>query len=274
MKLNQNLMKKLRFWQVFGTPLGILGTILFIAILGPFISGYGFDQTDLVLQNTPPGAQFWLGSDDLGRDLFTRICYGARISLLVGVAAALIDLVIGIIWGGIAGFFGGKVDQLLMASANILYSLPYLLIVILFLVYLGPGLGSLLFALVLIGWIPMARIVRGQVLQVKQQEFVNAAIAFGATPARVLFKHILPNTLGPILVTLTLTIPSAIFAEALLSFIGLGIPPPAASLGTLISEGIGALSYYPWRFFFPVSVLVATVFAFNRIAEVLREEYV
>jgi len=250
--------------------LAILCAVLIIAWTGPTLSGYAFDEIHLQLQNTPPGAKFWLGSDDLGRDLFTRICYGARISLFVGVAAAAIDLVIGTLWGGVAGYFGGRIDALLMGIADILFSLPYLLIVILFLVYLGPGMGSLLISLSLIGWIPMARIVRGQVMQLKNQEFVYAAIAYGATPQRILLGHILPNALGPILVTLTLTIPSAIFAEALLSFVGLGIPPPSASWGTLISEGIWAMSYYPWRLIFPALFLIATVFAFNRIAEALR----
>lgn len=250
--------------------LALLSAILFLALFGPIISGYGFDEIHLELQNTPPGSTFWLGSDDLGRDLFTRICYGARISLFVGCAAAVIDLAVGILWGGIAGYFGARADRVLMGVADILYSIPYLLFVILFLVYLGPGIGSLLISLSLIGWIPMARIVRGQVMQLRNQEFVYAAIAYGASTPRILCNHILPNALGPILVTLTLTIPSAIFAEALLSFVGLGVPPPSASWGTLVSEGIWAMTYYPWRFFFPALFLIATVFAFNRIAEGLR----
>lgn len=253
--------------------LAILGFVLLLALLGPSLSGYGYDQIHLGLQNTPPGIQFWLGSDDLGRDLFTRICCGARISLFVGFAAAWIDLMIGTFWGGICGYCGEKIDQTLMGIADILFSLPYLMIVILFLVYLGPGLASMLIALSLIGWIPMARIVRGQVMQLRRQEFVLAAIAYGASPSRILLRHILPNAYGPILVTLTLTIPSAIFAEAFLSFVGLGIPPPNASWGTLISEGIAAMTYYPWRFFFPAFFLIATVYAFNRIAEELRHDF-
>lgn len=247
--------------------ISLLCFIMLLALLGPFFSGYQYDEMNLEKINIPPGKMFWFGSDDLGRDIFTRVCYGARISLFVGITAAFIDMVIGVAWGGVAGYCGERVDQVMMRFADILYSLPYLLIVILLLVIMGPGIGTILIAISIIGWISMARIVRGQVLQLKEQEYVLAAISMGASPTRVLFRHIMPNAMGPILVTLTMTIPSAIFAESFLSFLGLGVQAPIASWGTMASEGLPALSYYPWRLFFPSFSICLTIFAFNLLAE-------
>lgn len=248
-----------------------LSLILIFALIGPLISGYTYDETHLALKNQPPSTLFWFGTDDLGRDVFTRIGYGARISLFVGISAALIDLCIGVLWGGLAAYAGGKIDEVMMRCADILYTLPYLLVVIALMVALGPGLLSILIAITLIGWISMARIVRGQFLLIKQQEYVLAAIAMGASRRRIFFKHLLPNSLGPIIVTLTLTIPSAIFVEAFLSFLGLGIQAPIASWGTMANEAIPALHYYPWRLFFPAFFISLTILSFNLIGEKLKD---
>ncbi len=200
--------------------------LMVCAIVIPMVSSNDYFTTDLAGKNKKPSAEHWFGTDDLGRDMFVRIWYGARISLEVGLAAAFIDLIIGVIWGGIAGFYGGKVDELMMRFADILFAIPYLLVVILLMVVLSPGVGTIIIALTITGWIGMARIVRGQILQLKSQEFVLAARSLGADSGRLIFKHLIPNALGPIIVTLSLTVPSAIFAESFLSFIGLGVAAP------------------------------------------------
>lgn len=251
----------------------ILAIVAFFAIIGPWISGYTYYDTALDKTNVPPGREFWLGSDDLGRDLFTRICYGARISLFVGIAAALIDVAIGILWGGVAALAGGRLDQMMMRVADILYALPYLLVVILLMVLMGPSLVTILVGMTIIGWITMARIVRGQVLMLKNLDYVLAAKASGAGFSRIMFKHMIPNAMGPIMVTLTLTIPSAIFVEAFLSFLGLGVQAPVASWGTLASDGLPALTYYPWRLLFPALFISFTMLAFNLVGDGMRDAF-
>lgn len=251
----------------------ILALILLMTCLGPIISGFRYDETHLALKNTSPSFQFWFGSDDLGRDVFTRVCYGARISLFVGFTAAIIDVSIGILWGGMAGLFGGYVDELMMRIADILFAIPYLLIAILMMVVLGSGILSIILAITIMGWITMARIVRGQVLVIKEMEYVLAAKALGANFLHILLKHVLPNATGPILITLTLTIPSAIFAEAFLSFLGLGIQAPIASWGTMASESLSALQYYPWRLFFPAFFISLTMLSFYMIGEGLKQAF-
>jgi oligopeptide transport system permease protein len=266
-------------WNAFSrnkTALGsicLLGLIILFSLVIPVLSPRGFDEINLSQKNLPPSAEYWFGTDDLGRDLFVRVWYGARISLCVGVAAASLDIFVGIIWGGVAALSGGFLDELLMRTADILYALPYLLVVILIILVLGSGLISIIVGLSVTGWIPMARILRAHLLQLKKQQFILAAEAMGASFWRILFKHLLPNSKGQILVTLTLTIPSAIFGEAFLSFLGLGIPPPAASWGTLASEGMSALGYYPWRFIFPGALISVTMLAFYLVCEGLREAF-
>lgn len=264
-----------RFFRHRGASiaLAILAMIVLFALLTPLLSPYSYYEINLEQKNLKPSVTHFFGTDDLGRDLFTRTAFGARISLLVGVSAALIDLVLGILWGGVAALVGGKVDEGMMRLADILYSLPYLLVVVLLMVVLGSGLIPILLAMTFIGWINMARIVRGQLLQLKEQEFVLAAHALGAGFWRILFRHLLPNALGPILVTLMLTIPSAIFVEAFLSFIGIGIQAPLASLGSMANDGLQALSYYPWRLFFPALFISLTMLAFNLIGDGLKNSF-
>jgi oligopeptide transport system permease protein len=257
---------KLALFGVF-----LITVLVIMAIFGPYLQPYSYSETNLMNANKPPSSEHWFGTDELGRDIFVRTWIGARISLFIGIAAALIDLFIGVIWGGLAGFRGGRTDEIMMRIADILWAVPYLLLVVLLMVVLGQGLTTMIIAMSITGWINMARIVRGQVLQLKNQEYVLAARTLGASTSRIMFKHLIPNTMGPILVTMTLTVPTAIFTEAFLSYLGLGVPAPLASWGTMASEGLPALQYYPWRLFFPATFICLTMFAFNVIGDGLRD---
>ncbi|WP_134683226.1 ABC transporter permease [Brevibacillus migulae] len=263
--------RRLKMNKVAMASLIFIIVLLLCAIFIPILSSNDYFTTDLAGKNKKPSAEHWFGTDDLGRDMFVRVWYGARISLEVGIAAAIVDLIIGIIWGGIAGFYGGKVDEVMMRIADILFAVPYLLVVILLMVVMPPGVGTIIIALTITGWIGMARIVRGQILQLKSQEFVLAARSLGADSKRLIFKHLIPNTLGPIIVTLSLTIPSAIFAESFLSFIGLGVAAPIASWGTMSNEGLPAMKYYPWRLMFPAIFISITMLAFNLLGDGIRD---
>ncbi|WP_432613362.1 ABC transporter permease [Cytobacillus firmus] len=249
----------------------LLGLLIFMAIFGPYMTPYDYASNDLGNKNQSPSSEHWFGTDDLGRDVFARTWEGARISIFIGVAAAVIDLIIGVLWGGIAGYKGGRTDEGMMRFADILYGVPYLLLVILLMVVLGQGLSTMIIAMSITGWINMSRIVRGQVLSLKNQEYVLAAKTLGANTSRIMGKHLIPNSMGPILVTMTLTIPSAIFTEAFLSFIGLGLTPPIASWGTMANDGLPAMRYYPWRLFFPATFICLTIFAFNVVGDGLRD---
>ncbi|ETT56427.1 binding-protein-dependent transport systems inner membrane component [Paenibacillus sp. FSL H8-237] len=263
--------QRLRQNKMAMTALGILGLIVLAAIFAPFISKYNYYSNDLMSTNKPPSSDHWFGTDDLGRDIFVRTWYGARISLIVGLAAAAIDLFIGVIYGGIMGFFGGRVDNIMNKFSEILYSIPYLLVVILLLVVLEPSLGTIILALTITGWITMSWIVRGEIMQLKNREFVLASRSMGAGSARLLFKHLLPNAVGPIIVTITLSVPNAIFAEAFLSFLGLGVQAPVASLGSMINDSLTGWLYYPWRFLFPAILISLTMLSFNIFGDGLRD---
>lgn len=264
-----NRLKKNKLAMV-GLIFLILLTIM--AMFGPILSPYEVNTQNLPEQYQKPSAAHWFGTDSAGRDVFTRTWYGARISLFVGLMAALIDVSIGIIYGGIAGYKGGRTDNVMMRIVEILYGLPYLLVVILLLVVLGPSLFTIIVALTATGWVGMARIVRGQVLQIKNYEFVLAAQSYGAKTSRIIRKNLLPNTMGPIIVQMTLTVPSAIFAEAFLSFIGLGIQAPYASWGVMANDSLGAiLSGNWWTLFFPAFFISFTMFAFNVLGDGLQD---
>ncbi|MFY7842820.1 MAG: ABC transporter permease [Rhabdochlamydiaceae bacterium] len=258
------------------TPFG-WGGLLFLSLLllgswlAPIFCKHNYYETVLSLKNQPPSSLFLFGTDELGRDIFARIWAGARISLFVGLTASFIDLIIGVFYGAISGFKGGKLDQFMMRSIDILNSIPYLLVVILLIVVVGPGLLSIILALSLTGWVNMARMVRAQVLQIKEKEYVKVALANKASFYWILMKHVIPNILPSIIVTLTLSIPSAIFAEAFLSFLGLGVQAPMASWGTMAHDGLSALRYYPWRLFFPASFISITMLCFNLIGDALRD---
>ncbi|MDN3508196.1 MAG: ABC transporter permease [Simkaniaceae bacterium] len=250
-----------------------LCVLITFAIFGPMLTEYTYYETHLHLKNTPPSAKFWFGTDELGRDLFTRIWWGARISLFVGITAAVIDVAIGIFYGAFAAMCGGKIEEIMMRFADILYSLPYLLIVILLMVVMGPGIFTIIIAMTMTGWINMSRIVRAQILQLKHTDFAIAAHAIGASRARVLIRHLIPNTIGTIITTMTLTIPAAIFTEAFLSFLGLGVQAPIASWGTMANDGLSALRYYPWRLFFPATFISFTMLAFNVVGDGIRDSF-
>lgn len=273
--------QSLSYWQdawirLKKNRLATIGLIFLIflfvmALVGPWLTSYTYYETHLHLKNKAPSLQFWFGTDELGRDLFTRIWWGARISLFVGISAAIIDMILGVFYGAFAGFYGGKVDEFMMRFADILYSLPYLLVVILLMVVMGSGLTTIVLAMTLTGWINMARIVRAQILQLKELDFILAAKSMGASSGRILIKHLIPNTVGSIITTMTLTIPAAIFTEAFLSFLGLGVQAPVASWGTMASDGLSALRYYPWRLFFPAGFICLTMLSFNVLGDGLRD---
>lgn len=251
-----------------------LGIIIFIgllAILGPLFSPYSYSDQSLADANQPPSAAHWFGTDNLGRDLATRICYGARISLSIGIVASLINLGIGVLYGGVSGYFGGRIDSVMMRIVDILYGIPLLLYVILLMVVLKPGLLNVFIALGLVYWLRMARIVRAQVLSLKELEYILAARVLGASHERLIFGHLLPNSLGPIIVTLTLSIPEAIFIEAFLSFIGLGVSAPMASWGVLASEGVVTLRSYPFQLLSPAVAISLTMLGFNFLGDGLRD---
>lgn len=242
------------------------------AALAPWLPGLADPTTqDLAKGATGPSLQHAFGTDELGRDLFSRVLHGGRISLLVGLVGTLVSLVIGVTWGAIAGYVGGKVDDLMMRVVDVLYALPYIFLVILLLVFFSKSLVMLFVALGLVQWLTMARIVRGQVLSLKHQTFVEAARALGASDTAILFRHIVPNTLGPVIVYTTLTVPAVILQEAFLSFLGLGVQPPNASWGTLVSDGARAIALFPWLVVFPGLAMSLTLLAFNFLGDGLRD---
>ncbi len=251
--------------------LAIIVIIGLLAIIGPVLSPYSYSDQSLSEANQPPSGAHWFGTDNLGRDLATRVCYGARISLAIGIVASLINLGIGVLYGGISGYFGGKIDSVLMRIVDILYGIPLLLYVILLMVVLKPGLMNVFIALGLVYWLRMARIVRAQVLGLKELEYIMAARVLGASHQRLIFGHLLPNSLGPIIVTLTLSIPEAIFTEAFLSFIGLGVSAPMASWGVLASEGVVTLRSYPFQLLSPAVAISLTMLGFNFFGDGLRD---
>jgi oligopeptide transport system permease protein len=243
-----------------------------VALAAPWIPGLA-DPTaqNLELGASPPSAAHWFGTDELGRDTFARVIYGGRISLLVGWIGTLVSLLIGVGFGAIAGYRGGKTDEIMMRAVDVLYSLPYIFLVILLLVFFSRSILMLFVALGLVQWLTMARIVRGQVLSLKHQNFVEAARALGADDRQIIFRHIVPNTLGPVIVYTTLTVPAIILQEAFLSFLGLGVQPPDASWGTLVSEGARLLALFPWLVIFPGIALSLTLFCFNFLGDGLRD---
>ncbi|AWB45376.1 diguanylate cyclase [Paenibacillus sp. CAA11] len=254
--------------------MGSLLLLIFIgamALAGPLITSYNYETNDLLNTNQPPSLTHWFGTDDLGRDMFVRTWMGARISLTIGITAALIDLIIGMIYGGIMGYVGGRTDEIMNKFAEILYSIPYILVSILLLVVMKQGLGTIILALTITGWINMSWIVRGEIMRLKNREFVLASRSLGATNASLLFRHLLPNAMGPIIVTLTLTVPNAIFAEAFLSYLGLGVQEPISSLGSMISSALSGWMLYPWRMLFPAVLISLIMLAFNIFGDGLRD---
>lgn len=263
--------KRLKRHKLSVISFAFLMSLSLIAILAPLLTKFTyFEQSaDNALQF--PNSVYWFGTDSLGRDLFSRLIYGARISLAVGFFTAIFSLVVGTIYGSISGYMGGKVDALMMRTADILNALPSLLVTVLLMLIVGRGPLGIFLALGFVGWVGEARLVRGQVMQTKEMLYVEAARSLGVRPTRILFQHILPNIMGPVIVSLTFGIPQNILAESFLSFVGLGLEPPYASWGTLANEGWRAYRTYPYLIFFPGIVLFFTILAFNFLGDGLRD---
>lgn len=249
----------------------VLITMVILALLTPLIAPYSYEAQNLDLGASPPSAAHWLGTDIFGRDLLTQILYGGRISLAVGFIATAVALVIGVTWGAVAGYVGGRVDAAMMRFVDILYALPFMIFIILLMVVFGRNILLLFLAIGAVEWLTMARIMRTQVQALRQQEFVEAAISLGLSPSAIIFKHIIPNAIGPIIVYTTLTIPSVMLLEAFLSFLGLGIQPPQTSWGLLISYGAETMEEYPWLLIFPGLALTITLFSLNFLGDGLRD---
>jgi len=250
----------------------VLGLLVVAAIIGPMLVPFRYDEinkTDVWL--APMTAGHILGSDSLGRDLLARLLMGLRVSLAIGLVATGVSLAIGVVWGAVAGFVGGKLDELMMRVVDILYSLPFIFFVILLMVTFGSNIILIFVAIGAVEWLTMSRIVRGQTLTLKHKEFVEAAQANGLTQGQIIFRHIVPNLLGPVVVYVTLTIPAVILSESFLSFLGLGVQPPMASLGTLIANGAQDMELAPWLLIFPSLTMVVTLMSFNFIGDGLRD---
>ena len=245
--------------------------LIILAIFAPWIAPYSYSYQNLDIGASPPSAEHLLGTDVLGRDLLSRLLYGARISLLVGFVATGVALVIGVSWGIVAGYFGGRVDSIMMRIVDVLYGLPFIIFIILLMVIFGRNIWLLFAAIGAVEWLTMARIVRAQVIGLKNQEFVQAAQVMGVSNLSMFRRHILPNILGPIAVYATLTIPQVMLLEAFLSFLGLGIQPPMSSWGTLIRYGVESMEEHYWLLIYPGLTFTITLFALNFFGDGLRD---
>lgn len=256
--------------------LAVVGAVALVIVilavsLAPWIAPYEYDAQDLNLGATAPSAAHWFGTDIFGRDLLTQILYGGRISLAVGFIATAVALIIGVSWGSVAGYCGGRIDAVMMRFVDVLYALPFMIFIILLMVVFGRNMILLFLAIGAVEWLTMARIMRTQVQSLKQKEFVEAATSTGLSPLVILYRHIIPNAVGPMIVYTTLTIPSVMLLEAFLSFLGLGIQPPATSWGLLISYGAETMEEYPWLLIFPGAALTLTLFSLNFLGDGLRD---
>jgi len=254
------------------TSMAVLALLVLLAVVGPYLTPFAYDQVDKQDVWLPPLKEgHLLGSDALGRDLLARLLMGLRVSLAIGVVATLVSLVIGVAWGAVAGYVGGKLDEVMMRAVDVLYSLPFIFFVILLMVTFGSNIVLIFVAIGAVEWLTMSRIVRGQTLTLKNREFIEAARAAGLGRAAIISRHIVPNLLGPVVVYVTLTIPAVILAESFLSFLGLGVQPPMASLGSLIAAGASDMELAPWLLVFPSVVMVLTLMCFNFIGDGLRD---
>ncbi len=250
---------------------GILLVILAVACAGGPLFSQSYEVQNLDLGATPPSAAHWLGTDTLGRDLLARTLYGGRISIMVGLVATFVALAIGVTYGAVAGYLGGKVDIVMMRIVDILYALPFAIFVILLMVFFGRNIFLLFFAIGAVEWLTMARIVRGQVLSVKRMEFIEAARALGLGRMRIIFRHVIPNVLGPVIVYTSLTIPAVMLLESFLSFLGLGVQAPMSSWGVLIRDGSEKMEEYWWLLVFPGALFFLTLLSLNLLGDGLRD---
>lgn len=252
----------------------VLALVVLLVLLGPLLSPYAVDGIDFDADwSQPPTLQgrHWFGTDSLGRDVFVRSLEGGRVSLLAGLAATAVSLLVGVVWGAVAGYFGGRLDELLMRTVDVLYALPFLFLVILLMVLFGRELWLMFVAIGAIHWLDMARVVRGETRALKQREFVQAARVAGQGDAAILFRQILPNLAGTVIVCATLAVPQAILTESFLSFLGLGVQEPATSWGALVSDGAREMERTPWALLFPAGLLALTLLALNLLGDALRD---
>lgn len=267
----QDAWRRLKKNKVAMAGIVVLVVFTLMAIIGPYMVSYTYNDTNLELLHQPPGKLHWFGTDALGRDMWARVWMGARVSLFIGLAAAFIESILGIIIGGLSGYLGGKADLFIMRFVDIMIAIPELIFVILIMVMVGSGILPIIIAFAITGWLRMARLVRGQILQLKEQEFVLAARTLGANPKRLIFRHLIPNTLGVIIVTLTMAVPQAIFYEAFLSFIGIGIRPPLSSWGQLANAGAQVFEIYPFELLIPAVFISLTMLSLNLLGDGLRD---
>ncbi len=268
----QDVWRRFRQNKMALIALIILTILIVMVLIGPAISGYEFEEVDKTARNMGPSASHWFGTDKLGRDLFARVWQGGRVSILIGLVGALVSATIGCLYGGIAAYFGGIVDDVMMRILEVIISIPYLIVVILLSVVLeSKSVGTLILAMTIAGWCQTARLVRGQMLSLKSQEYVLAAQALGVSPWRIILKHMLPNTLSVILVSVTFDIPNYIFSEAFLSYVGLGIQPPNTSWGALCSMAQTTFTFYPYQLFFPALMIALTMLSFTLLGDGLRD---
>ncbi|HXP74746.1 MAG TPA: ABC transporter permease subunit [Stellaceae bacterium] len=271
----QDALARLRRNRAAVVSIFVLSFITLLAIFAPYLSPHPFDEVYWDAIRAPPdfAQAHWFGTDANGRDLFVRTLYGARVSLAVGLAATSVSLVIGVTYGAIAGYFGGRVDSAMMRFVDVMYSLPFLFFVILLMVVFGRHIVLIFVAIGAVEWLTMARIVRGQTLSLKRREFIEAARAGGVSTAKIIRRHIIPNTIGPVIAYSTLTIPQVILTESFLSFLGLGVQEPYTSWGVLVSEGAAEIESAPWMLIFPAIFLAASLFCFNFIGDGLRDAF-
>ena len=269
----QDAFRRLKKNKVAMASLILLLIIVFMCIFAPYIYPPPYDEQNIEFTNQGPTLQHIFGLDDLGRDIFARIWIGGRVSLTIGVVGALVSLLIGVLYGGISGYMGGLVDDIMMRILEILSGIPYMVMVIIVTVFLGKGMSSLLLALCITSWTGLARLVRGQVLELKESEYVMAAKALGTPTLKIVTRHLIPNTMSIIIVQTTFSIPSFIFSEAFLSFIGMGIQPPLTSWGAMASLGQQQMAYYPHELIFPALAISVTMLAFNLLGDGLRDAF-
>ena len=268
----QDAWRRLKKNPIAMISLGVLVLMALVALLGPLLCGQDFAAMEPTLKNLPPSAQHWFGTDMLGRDLFARVCVGARISLLIALVCTLVQVVVGCAYGGIMAYFGGWVDNIMMRIVEVLISVPYLIVVILMSVVLdSKSLGTMLLAMTITGWCGTARFVRAQMLQLKSAEYTLAAQALGVSPWKTVVRHFIPNTMGVIIVSVTFDIPGYIFSEAFLSYMNLGIQPPGTSWGVLVSSAQSQFQFYPNQLIFPALMIALTMLCFTLIGDGLRD---
>jgi oligopeptide transport system permease protein len=269
----KDAVRRLKKNKVAMFSLFLLIFIILMCIFAPYIYPHTYKEQNIEITNQGPTLQHIFGLDDLGRDIFARIWVGGRVSLTIGIVGAFISLVVGVLYGGISAYFGGLVDDIMMRILEILVGIPYMVVVIIVSVFLGKGMSSLMIALCITSWTGLARLVRGQILQLKESEYVMAANVLGTSSLKIITKHLIPNTLSIIIINTTFTIPGFIFSEAFLSFLGMGIQPPLTSWGAMASLGQQQMAYYPHELIFPAVAISVTMLAFNLLGDGLRDAF-